>query len=45
MPVAGLPRIAIVIAKLLVGDEDRGIRPVLVALGNGMEMCSGVKSV
>lgn len=44
MPLAGLPRVAVVFAKLLVGEEDRGLRPFLVALGNGKEMCSGVSS-
>jgi len=44
MPVAGLPRIAVVMAKLIVKGEDRGIRPVLVALGDGKEMCKGVTS-
>lgn len=44
MPVAGLPRVAVVFAKLIVKDEDRGIRPFLVALGDGKEMCKGVTS-
>lgn len=44
MPVAGIPRIAVVMAKLVVEGEDRGIRPFLVALGDGKEMCRGVTS-
>lgn len=44
MPVAGLPRVAVVFAKLIVGGEDRGVRPFLVALGNGVEMCKGITS-
>ncbi|KAJ5169359.1 uncharacterized protein N7500_002142 [Penicillium coprophilum] len=44
MPIAGIPRIAIVFARLMVGEDDRGIRPFIVALGDGKEMCKGVKS-
>ena len=44
MPIAGMPRIAVVMAKLIVDEEDRGIRPVVVALGNGKEMCKGITS-
>ena len=44
MPVAGIPCIALVMAKLIVEEEDCGIRPVLVALGDGKEMCKGVSS-
>ncbi|KAI0485179.1 hypothetical protein GGR56DRAFT_669667 [Xylariaceae sp. FL0804] len=44
MPVAGLPRIAVVLAKLMVEGEDFGIRPVLVALSDGTQMCQGVTS-
>lgn len=32
-------------AKLVVDGEDRGIRPFVVALGDGKEMCKGVTSV
>ncbi|KAF4770912.1 hypothetical protein HAV15_012572 [Penicillium sp. str.  len=44
MPIAGIPRIAIVFARLMVGDDDRGIRPFIVALGDGKKMCNGVTS-
>ena len=44
MPVAGIPNIGLVMAKLIVGKEDYGIRPVVVALGDGKEMCKGVSS-
>jgi acyl-CoA oxidase len=44
MPVAGLPRIAVVMAKLMVEGEDFGLRPVVVALGDGKQMCKGVTS-
>ncbi|TIA07785.1 hypothetical protein D6C80_09591 [Aureobasidium pullulans] len=44
MPIANLPRIAIVMAKLVVKLEDLGIRPVIVALGDGTQMCKGVTS-
>ena len=44
MPVAGIPRIAVVFARLMVGDDDRGIRPFIVSLGDGKKMCKGVTS-
>lgn len=44
MPIAGIPRIAVVFARLMVGDDDRGIRPFIVALGDGKKMCNGVTS-
>lgn len=44
MPIAGLPRIAVVMAKLMVNGEDFGIRPVVVALSDGFQMCKGVTS-
>lgn len=44
MPYAGIPTIAVVMAKLIVEGEDYGIRPVVVALGDGKEMCKGVLS-
>lgn len=34
--------VAVVIARLLVEGEDRGVRPFLVPLGDGHEMCKGV---
>ena len=44
MPIAGKPTIALVMAKLIVDDEDCGLRPVVVALADGKEMCKGVSS-
>ncbi|KAF5578571.1 acyl dehydrogenase NM domain protein [Fusarium subglutinans] len=44
MPVAGVPRIAVVMAKLVVHGEDFGLRPVVVALSDGKQMCKGVTS-
>ncbi|KAL4869016.1 hypothetical protein BDV12DRAFT_168474 [Aspergillus spectabilis] len=38
----GLPVVAVVIARLVVDGEDRGVRPFLVPLGDGQEMCKGV---
>lgn len=40
----GIPVIAVVIARLIVDNEDHGVRPFLVSLGNGKEMCKGVTS-
>lgn len=45
MPIAGIPRIAVVFARLMVEGDDRGIRPFIVALGDGKEMCTGVTSM
>jgi len=42
--VAGLPRIAVVFARLIVEHKDRGIRPFLVPLNDGETMCPGVIS-
>lgn len=44
MPVAGIPRVAVVMARLIVKEEDRGIRPFLVALSDDKEMCEGVST-
>ncbi|KAH9930206.1 acyl-CoA dehydrogenase NM domain-like protein [Fomitopsis serialis] len=41
-PFGSLPRVAIVFARLVVQGENRGIRPFLVALGDGQQMCKGV---
>ncbi|OKP12452.1 hypothetical protein PENSUB_1912 [Penicillium subrubescens] len=43
--VAGIPRIVVVMARLMVDGDDRGIRPFIVALSNGKEICKGVTSV
>ncbi|PYI14707.1 acyl-CoA oxidase [Aspergillus violaceofuscus CBS 115571] len=44
MPMAGIPRVALVMARLLVEGEDRGIRPFVVPINDGYRMCQGVKS-
>ncbi|PCH36492.1 acyl-CoA dehydrogenase NM domain-like protein [Wolfiporia cocos MD-104 SS10] len=41
-PFGGIPRIAVVFAQLMVNGENRGIRPFVVPLGDGKEMCKGV---
>ncbi|KOS43312.1 hypothetical protein ACN38_g5798 [Penicillium nordicum] len=43
-PRGGIPVVAIVMARLVAEDKDCGIRPFLVQLGNGKEMCKGVIS-
>lgn len=37
-PRSGLPVVAVVIARLIVGGENYGVRPFLVPLGDGHEM-------
>lgn len=41
-PRGRLPAIAVVVARLVVAGEDRGLRPFLVPLGDGRTMCKGV---
>jgi hypothetical protein len=41
---SGLPVIAVVIARLMVDGEDRGVRPFLVPMSDGSKMCTGVTS-
>ncbi|KAL4924190.1 putative acyl-CoA oxidase [Aspergillus undulatus] len=41
---SGLPVIAVVIARLIVDGEGRGVRPFIVPIGDGLEMCKGVIS-
>ncbi|TDL17007.1 acyl-CoA dehydrogenase NM domain-like protein [Rickenella mellea] len=43
-PYGGVPRVAIVFARLIVSEEDHGVRPFIVALGDGKQMCKGVTS-
>lgn len=43
-PVNGFPRIAVVMARLVVADEDRGVRPFIVWLNDGHTMCDGITS-
>ncbi|PYH92490.1 acyl-CoA oxidase [Aspergillus ellipticus CBS 707.79] len=44
IPVAGIPRVAVVFAQLRVKEEDRGIRPFVVPLHDGRKMYQGVKT-
>src|SRR5882762_4852120 len=39
---AGTPCVAVVWARLKVGSDDRGIRPFIVSLNDGYNMCPGV---
>jgi acyl-CoA oxidase len=39
-----LPTIAVVIARLIVKGEDRGVRPFLVPMSDGTKMCTGITS-
>ncbi|KAB8238775.1 acyl-CoA dehydrogenase NM domain-like protein [Aspergillus alliaceus] len=43
-PIPGFPRVGIVIARLLVDGEDRGVRPFIVWLNDGWRMCKGVSA-
>lgn len=38
----GLPTIAVVFARLFVKGEDYGVRPFVVPLNDGKQMCTGV---
>jgi acyl-CoA oxidase len=39
---AGLPTVGIVWAKLIVDEEDRGIRAFIVPINDGRQMCTGI---
>ncbi|KAJ7650883.1 acyl-CoA dehydrogenase NM domain-like protein [Roridomyces roridus] len=41
---AGIPSIAVVFARTIIGGEDRGVKGFLVNLNDGYQMCSGVIS-
>ncbi|CEL01765.1 hypothetical protein ASPCAL01343 [Aspergillus calidoustus] len=41
-PQPGFPRVAIVIARLIVAEQDKGLRPFLVWLNDGYTMNTGV---
>ncbi|PYI11763.1 acyl-CoA dehydrogenase NM domain-like protein [Aspergillus sclerotiicarbonarius CBS 121057] len=45
MPIVNVPRVGLVMARLIVDDEDRGIRAFVVPLNDGRTMCRGVTSV
>ncbi|EKM52531.1 uncharacterized protein PHACADRAFT_198586 [Phanerochaete carnosa HHB-10118-sp] len=42
LPFGGVPRVGVVMARLVVNGVDKGIRPFVVALNDGKEMCKGV---
>ncbi|KAJ6494960.1 hypothetical protein DFH09DRAFT_1052742 [Mycena vulgaris] len=42
IPAGGSPRIAVVMARLLVNGKNYGIRPFVVPLNDGKSMCEGV---
>ncbi len=42
--VDGLDRVGIVVARLVVRGEDRGLRPFIVSISNNNTMCQGVTS-
>lgn len=44
MPVAGIPRVALVMARLIVRNEDYGVHPLVVALSDRENMGKGVTS-
>ncbi|KAJ3543972.1 hypothetical protein NM688_g5795 [Phlebia brevispora] len=43
-PIRGYPKMAIVLAKLIVGGEERGTHPFLVKTSDAHGMCAGVTS-
>ncbi|KAH6605375.1 Acyl-CoA dehydrogenase/oxidase [Trichoderma cornu-damae] len=43
-PLCGLPRVAVVFARLIVGSEDRGIKPFIVHLSDPKTMRPGITS-
>lgn len=43
-PITGYPKMAIVLAKLVVGGEERGTHPFLVSTSDAHGMCEGITS-
>ncbi|KAF9875380.1 acyloxidase [Colletotrichum karsti] len=43
-PLAGIPRVAVVFARLIVRNDDRGVKPFLVPINDEWEMHRGVTS-
>jgi acyl-CoA oxidase len=41
-PQEGFERVGIVFARLIVEGEDRGVRPFIVNINDGQNMCPGV---
>ncbi|KAF9883768.1 hypothetical protein FE257_002834 [Aspergillus nanangensis] len=44
-PQLGLPRVGVVMARLIVDEEDRGIKPFVVWFNDGKEMNKGITSM
>lgn len=44
VPALGRPAIAVVFARLFVGGEQRGVRPFLVPVNDGNQMCVGIEA-
>ena len=42
LPFGGVPRVGIVIARLVHRGVFKGLRPFIVALNDGKDMCKGV---
>ena len=42
LPFGNVPRVGIVMARLVVSGVDQGIRAFVVPLNDGKEMCAGV---
>ncbi|KAF4417534.1 Acyl-coenzyme A oxidase 2 [Colletotrichum fructicola] len=43
-PLAGMARVAVVFARLVVGGDDRGVKPFVVRLNDAGGMCDGIES-
>lgn len=43
-PLCGIPRVAVVFARLIVDSNDHGIKPFVVRLSESKEMCRGIMS-
>lgn len=43
-PLCGVPRMALVFARLIVGADDRGVKPFVVKLSDAQGMCPGITS-
>lgn len=42
LPGGGVPRVGIVMARLIHKGTDKGVRPFIAALNDGKEMCKGI---
>ncbi|KAK2051143.1 putative acyl-CoA oxidase [Colletotrichum caudatum] len=43
-PLAGMSRVAVVFARLVVGGDDRGVKPFVVQINDSRGMCDGIVS-